>query len=142
MKKELEKRQEEKMRSLMMTLIILVILYTKEEKITIKAKLLFVSFKSFSLPFSIKFRFDFVNENFHFIMLFRKNKKASSLSTSTSLSTTAAQHCRCYFPSSSPPYSVLICSAADILFRLIEAFVGQVEEVQENCFRQVSFNLN
>jgi hypothetical protein len=32
---------------------------------------------------------------------------------------------------------VLIFSAADILFRLIEAFVGQVEEVQKNCFCKV-----
>lgn len=68
---------------------------------------------------------------------FRKNRKATSLLSNTSLTTPAAQHCRCYFQSSSPPYSVLIFSAVDILFRLIEAFVGQVEVAQKNCFRKV-----
>ncbi|CAF1545895.1 unnamed protein product [Rotaria sp. Silwood1] len=67
----------------------------------------------------------------------RKNRNASSLLLSTSLTASAAQHCRCYIHSSSPPYSVLIFSAADILFRLIEGFVGQVEDVQKNCFRQI-----
>ncbi|CAF2778093.1 unnamed protein product [Rotaria sp. Silwood2] len=67
----------------------------------------------------------------------RKNRNASSLLLSTSLTASAAQHCRCYTHSSSPPYSVLIFSAADILFRLIEGFVGQVEDVQKNCFRQI-----
>ncbi|CAF4062792.1 unnamed protein product, partial [Rotaria magnacalcarata] len=68
-----------------------------------------------------------------------KNKNASNLLLSTSLTAaaTAAQHCRCYTHSSSPPYSVLIFSAADILFRLIEGFVGQVEDVQKNCLRQI-----
>ena len=79
---------------------------------------------------------------------FRRKRKASTLLSSTSLITTAvvtaAQHRRCYLSSSSstsstvPSYSVLIFSAADILFRLTEAFVGQVEEVQKNCFRKVS----
>ncbi|CAM2707614.1 unnamed protein product [Rotaria socialis] len=67
----------------------------------------------------------------------RKNKIASSLLLSTSLTASAAQHCRCYTHLSSPPYSVLIFSAADILFRLIEGFVGQVEDVQKNCLRQI-----
>ncbi|CAF0889859.1 unnamed protein product [Adineta steineri] len=70
-------------------------------------------------------------------LAYMKNKKASSLLSSTSLTASAAQHCRCYSYLSSPPYSVLIFSAADILFRLIEAFVGQVEEVQKNCFRKI-----
>ncbi|UJR15026.1 hypothetical protein I4U23_002002 [Adineta vaga] len=67
----------------------------------------------------------------------RTNIKVSSLLSITSLSIFAAQHCRCDSYSSSPPYSVLIFSAADILFRLIEAFVGQVEEVQKNCFHKI-----
>ncbi|CAF1547861.1 unnamed protein product [Adineta ricciae] len=82
----------------------------------------------------------------------RRKRKASTLLSSTPLITTAvvtaaaaaaAQHRRCYLSSSSstsstvPSYSVLIFSAADILFRLTEAFVGQVEEVQKNCFRKI-----
>jgi hypothetical protein len=67
----------------------------------------------------------------------RKNRKTTSLLSSASLTTSAAQHCRCYCQSSSPPYSVLIFSAVDILFRLIEGFVGQVEVVQNNCFRKI-----
>ncbi len=81
-----------------------------------------------------------------FFIFFRKKRKASTLLSSTSSITTtvvaaaAAQHRRCYLYSSSKTssYSVLIFSAADILFRLTEAFVGQVEEVQKNCFRNVS----
>ncbi|CAF0734424.1 unnamed protein product [Adineta steineri] len=73
----------------------------------------------------------------------RKKRKASNLLLSTSSITTAVvattQHRRCYLPSTSttPSYSVLIFSAADILFRLTEGFVGQVEEVQRNCFRKI-----
>jgi hypothetical protein len=59
-------------------------------------------------------------------------------STSSITTVAAAQHRRCYpYSSSTPSYSVLIFSAADILFRLTEGFVGQVEEVQKNCFRKV-----
>jgi hypothetical protein len=63
-------------------------------------------------------------------------------STSSITTVAAAQHRRCYpysssTSSSTPSYSVLIFSAADILFRLTEGFVGQVEEVQKNCFRKV-----
>jgi hypothetical protein len=73
-----------------------------------------------------------------FFFIIRKNRKASSLlSSSLLVTTTAAEHCRCYSHSSSPPYSVLICSAADILFRLIEGIVGQVDKVQKTCFRKV-----
>ncbi|CAF0726660.1 unnamed protein product [Adineta steineri] len=74
---------------------------------------------------------------------FLKKRKASNLLLSTSSITTAVvaatQHRRCYLPSTSttPSYSVLIFSAADILFRLTEGFVGQVEEVQRNCFRKI-----
>lgn len=69
----------------------------------------------------------------------RTNPKATRRSslTSTSLSATAAQRCRCYSQAISPPYSVLIFSAVEVLFRLVEAFVGQVEAVQQNRFRQV-----
>jgi hypothetical protein len=67
----------------------------------------------------------------------RKNRKATNLLANTSLTTSAAQHCRCYFQSISPPYSVLSFSTVDILFRLIEDFVGQVEAVQKNCSRQI-----
>jgi hypothetical protein len=71
-------------------------------------------------------------------------------STSPITTVTAAQH-RCCYPSSSsssssssstPSYTVLIFSAADILFRLTEGFVGQVEEVQKNCFRKVGNQKN
>jgi hypothetical protein len=67
------------------------------------------------------------------------------VSSTPSIITVAAavQHHRCYpysssSSSSTPSYSVLIFSAADILFRLTEGFVGQVEEVQKNYFRKVS----
>jgi hypothetical protein len=67
------------------------------------------------------------------------------LSSTSSITTVpAAQNRRCYpysssssTSSSTPSYSVLIFSAADILFRLTGGFVGQVEEVQKNCFRKV-----
>jgi len=66
----------------------------------------------------------------------RQTKQITSLLTSTSSFILAAQHCRCYFRSITPPYSVLICSAVDILSRLIKALVDQVETVQKTCFRQ------
>jgi hypothetical protein len=64
----------------------------------------------------------------------------SSITTTAVVAAVAAQHRRCYLYSSSTTssYSVLIFSAANILFRLTEGFVGQVEEVQKNCFRNVS----
>lgn len=121
------------MRSMMMTLITLLILYTKKRK-DYNMRELINSILCCSYICLNKF---FFHHLIKIIFLFRKNKKATSLLSNTSLTITAAQHCRCYSQSSSPPYSVLIFSAVDILFRLIEAFVGQVEVVQKNCFRKV-----
>jgi hypothetical protein len=61
------------------------------------------------------------------------------LSNTSSIATvTAALNHRCYPYSSTPSsYSVLIFSAANIIFQLTEGFVGQIEEVQKNCFRKV-----
>lgn len=80
----------------------------------------------------------------------RKKRKASTLLSSTSSikTVTTTLHRCCNSPSTpsssispsvSPTvsYSVLLFSAADILFRLTEGFVGQVEEVQKNCFRKI-----
>jgi hypothetical protein len=81
--------------------------------------------------------FAWIDFDRNLFFLFRKNRKATNLLANTSLTTSAAQHCRCYSQSISPPYSVLSFSTVDILFRLIEDFVGQVEAVQKNCSRQV-----
>lgn len=79
----------------------------------------------------------------------RKKRKASTLLSSTSsiktVTTTLHRCCDSPLrlspsPSSVSPtlsYSVRLFSAADILFRLTEDFVGQVEEVQKNCFRKI-----
>ncbi len=70
---------------------------------------------------------------FWFFFLFRKNRKTINLVSNISLTISAAQHCRCY----SQSISVLSFSAVNILFRLIEAIVGQAEAVQENCSHKV-----
>jgi len=87
-----------------------------------------------------------------YIYIFRKKRKASTLLSSTSsiktVTTTLHRCCDSPLrlspsPSSVSPtlsYSVRLFSAADILFRLTEDFVGQVEEVQKNCFRKVREN--
>lgn len=91
-----------------------------------------------------------------YIYIFRKKRKASTLLSSTSSikTVTTTLHRCCDSPLRSSPssisspssvsptlsYSVRLFSAADILFRLTEDFVGQVEEVQKNCFRKVREN--
>ena len=76
-------------------------------------------------------------EHVYDFSFFRTNRKQSNSYFKTSLARLAAQHCRSSSHSSTTPYLLLIWSATDILFRFTEGLVGQVEQVQDNYFRQV-----